>query len=156
MYYGWTTTKKEYKGDNKYFPLIKKEAIGIAKKNDASLPLYQVNDQLIAIRNFGKSKISGTKLTTLIKERKIIVIGGPCLFSRSNLGITHDGIFYSLATPEDREKIPWQETDLELKIGNSITEYHKRHITFMQKAICQIKNTVGKELVMKVIIPCIE
>ncbi len=158
MYYGWTINiKKEDKGDNKYFPLIKKETIGTIVKNGASLPLYETNGQFMAIRNFGKSKISESKLSFLLeKNKEIIVMGGPCLFSRFDLGVMHNGIFYSLVTPEDRKKVPWQESGLKLQIGNSITEYHKRHIAFMQKTICRIKNITAKEPLIKVIIPCIE
>lgn len=156
MYYGWTSNYEKKEMDNKYSLLMRGKRIGTLIKNGTSLPLLNINKQLLTIRNFGKNKISENKLSSLIENKKIVTIGGPCLFSRFSLGIVHNGIFYSLATPEDREKIPWQKNGLELQIGNPITEYHKRHISFMRNSICQIKNATKKEVSIKLIIPCIE
>ncbi len=158
MYHGWSIKDKEENAKNKkYLSLIGKEASGIVTKNGTSLPLYEINEQLMAIRNFGKTKISESKLASLIgKNGELTVIGGTCLFSRSGLGVIHNENFYSLITPEDREKIPWKESGLKLQVGNPITEYHQKHVAFMEKAIRFIKNTTSKELLIKITIPCVE
>lgn len=158
MYYGWTIKDKEESiGKKKYLSLVGKEAFGSVTKNGTSLPLYNINDQLIAIRNFGKTKISESKMASLIKEgRELTVIGGTCLFSRSNLGVIYDENFYSLVSPKDREKIPWKENGLKLHVGNSLTIYHQKHMAFMEKAICFLKNTTSREILIKITIPCIE
>lgn len=157
MYYGWTWEKGNPNGDNKYFPLLKEETIGIAKKNGTSLPLYCTNGQLVAIRNFGKNKIANSaRLQNLLSEKEITVTGGPCLFSAPTFGVISEGIFYSLATAETRKRIPWENKALALKIGNPITQYHEKHVLFMQRAINRLKKETGKNVKIKIMLPGIE
>lgn len=165
MYYGWKAVQTPPNGGSKtiekYSPLItsKKdsiEEIGIARRNNSSLPLFSMNGQIVTIRNFGRDKTTNSKIIRLLDEEKsITIVGGPCLFSRSQLGVFDSNRqFCSLAVPSLRENIPQDISGL--KIGKAITPYHERHVSFMRSTLKSIKEVTRKELLIKLVIPCIE
>lgn len=159
MYYGWTIETSSCGIDEKYFSLLglgKVAKSGIVKKNGSSLPYYCVDGQIVAIRNFGKSKMSSAKLKKTVESCEIEVVGGPCLFSRSQLGIINlEGNFCSLAVPKERDDAT-QKGILALKIGKALNLYHELHVLFVEKMINKIKKSTGKELDIKLLVPGIE
>lgn len=163
MYFGWQMEKtmngNGNKKPNKYSALLGNEIseIGSLKKNNSLVPLYNIGGQLTACRSFGTKRISSPKLLELLGENKeITIIGGPCLFSRSELGIINSNMkFCSMATFDDREDI-LKETVHSLRIGESVTKYHYLHISFLEKLITNISNTTGIIPNINLIIPGIE
>ncbi len=163
MYFGWKIDEKNdenmNKKPNKYSHLLGKDIseLGILKKNNSRVPLYDLSGQLAAIRSFGTNRISDPKLRELLgKGKEITIIGGPCLFSRSELGIINSSSeFRSLATFDDRESMLKEEV-LKLKIGEAVTGYHHLHILFLEKIIANISSTTGIIPDIKLIIPGIE
>lgn len=160
MYYGWKA--RFANGNNKaskYSLLVGGiPEIGVIEKNNSSLPLFCLgNSRAIAIRNFGRKKVSGSKIQNFLTgDGEIIIVGGPCLFSRSNLGILNSKKeFLSLAIPSERKNI--SENDIvSLKIGNPLTPYHELHLAYMEEMIKTIISVTGKVPTIRLLIPGVE
>ncbi len=164
MYYKRKIQNKKQKQRNndwkwKYRPIFKKETsiehTGMLwEKQD----ILSINSNYCCVRSFGK-KLSARKIQLIAERGKTSIITGPCLFSQGQLGIiikTSPERYISLATKEGRreiEKVIGKAREMELKVGDSITQYHRLHLNFVRSVLecLSVNNTE-----ITVVVPCVE